>query len=158
MVTYRAVLLAVLVAALFSATAASAAGPTRASWARAANAICTGENAQVRELPKVTSATFLSDLKSIAKYATATVDQLAAIPRPANEAKSIASLIAKGKTMNRLVLRQAIPAAQSGNAALTNSTMGKVGSLGDQSNALARKLGAARCAANPTPSGNSLAA
>ena len=155
MVSYRALLVASLVAALCFVPLAAAGNPTNASWAKAANAICAGENAQVRSLPKVTSQTFVSDLKAIAKYATRTVNRLAMIPRPPAEAKLIASMIATGRSQNKLALAQAIPAAQRGDAATTNRAMARVGKLGDQSNSMARKLGATTCAANPTPTGTS---
>ena len=158
MVSYRAVLLAVLLVALLVVAAAPAAAPTKAGWAKAANAVCAIENTQVRALPKVTSQTFLADLEAIAKYATRTVNRLAAIPRPPAEAEPIASMLEKIKAQNKLVLGTAIPAAQHGDAATTNRVMAQVGKLGDQSTAIARRLGAATCAANPTPSGNSLAA
>jgi hypothetical protein len=158
MVSYRALLVASLLTALILVSVAAAANPTTGSWAKAANAICAGEDAQVRSLPKVTSETFVSDLKAIAKYATQTVNRLAMIPRPAAETKLIVSMIAKGRAQNKLALDQAIPAAQRGDAATTNRVMAQVGRLGDQSNSMARKLGAATCAANPTPAGASLAA
>ena len=151
-------MVAVLPLALFVVAAATAAAPTKASWAKAANSVCAVENTQVRSLPKVTSQTFLADLKAIAKYATQTVDRLAAIPRPPAEAEPIASMVAKIKAQNKLVLGTAIPAAQRGDAATTNRVMAQVGKLGDQSTTIARRLGAATCAANPTPNGNSLAA
>ncbi len=158
MVSYRAVLLAVLLIALLLVAAAPAATPTKAGWAKAANAVCAIENTQVRALPKVTSQTFLSDLGAIAKYATQAVNHLAAIPRPPADAEPIASMLEKIKAQNKLVLGTAIPAAQHGNAATTNRVMAQVGKLGDQANEIAKRLGAATCAANPTPSGNSLAA
>ena len=67
-------------------------------------------------------------------------------------------MVAKIKAQNKLVLGTAIPAAQQGDAATTNRVMAQVGKLGDQSSTIARRLGAAICGANPSPSGNSLAA
>lgn len=153
MVTYRGVVIAVLLAALSVVAAAAGSAPTNASWAKAANAVCAAENAQVRSLPKVTSQTYVSDLNAIARYATRAADRLAGVPRPASEAKLIVSMIAKRRAQNTLVLTQAIPAVRRGDAATTNRVMARVGELGDQSIALARKLGAATCAANPTPNG-----
>ena len=158
MVSYRARVVAVLPIALLVVAAAPAAAPTKAAWAKPANSACAVENTEVRALPKVTPQTFLADLKAIAKYATQTVDRLAAIPRPPAEAELIASMVAKIKAQNKLVLGTAIPAAQHGDAATTNRVMARVGKLGDQSNTIARRLGAATCAANPTPNGNSPAA
>jgi hypothetical protein len=158
MVSYRAVVVAVLLVALLMAAAAAGATPTRASWAKAANSVCAVENTQVRSLPKVTSQTFLADLEAIAKYATQAVNRLAAIPPPPAEGELIASMIAKIKAQNKLVLGTAIPAARHGDAATTNSAMARVGKLGDQATTVARRVGAATCAANPTPNGNSLAA
>ena len=158
MVSYRVVVVAVLLTAPFPVATASAAAPTKAGWAKAASAVCARENAQIRSLPKVASQTFLSDLKAMAKYATQTVNRLAAIPRPAAQAKLITSMIAKERAQNDLVLRQAIPAVQVGDAATTNRTMGQVGKLGDEAVAIAAKLGATACTANPEPSGNPLAA
>ena len=158
MVSYRAVLLAVLPIALLVVAAAPAATPTRAGWAKAANAVCAIENTQIRALPKITSQTFVADLEAIAKYATRAVNRLATIPRPPAEAEPIASMLEKIEAQNKLVLGTAIPAAQHGNAATTNRVMAQVVKLGDQATAIAKRLGAATCAANPTPSGNSLAA
>ncbi len=157
MVSYRALVVAVLPIALVAVAAAPAAAPTKAGWAKAANSVCAIENTQVRALPKVTSQTFLPDLKAIAKYATRAVNRLAAVPRPPADAKPIASMLEKIKAQNKLVLGTAILAAQHGDAATTNRAMAKVGKLGDQATAIARRLGAATCAANPTPSGNSIA-
>ena len=158
MVSYRVVVVAVLLTAPFPVAAASAAAPTKASWSKAASTVCARENAQIRALPKVASQTFVADLKAIAKYATQAVNRLAAIPRPAAQAKLIASMIAKERAQNKLVLGQAIPAAQGGDAAKTNRAMGQVGKLGDEATAIAAKLGATACTANPQPSGNPLAA
>lgn len=158
MVSYRALVVAVLLVALLVVAAAPAAAPTRAGWSKAANSVCAIENTQVRALPKVTSRTFLADLAAIAKYATRAVNRLAAIPRPPTEAQPIASMVEKIRAQNKLVLGTAVPAAQHGDAATTNHVMAQVGKLGDQANAIARRLGAATCAANPTPSGTSLAA
>ena len=158
MVSYRALVVAVLLAALFVVAAATAAAPTKSGWAKAANSACAVENTQVRSLPKVTSQTFIADLKAIAKYATQLVNRLVAIPRPSSEAAPIAAMIAKLEAQNRLVLGTAIPAAQHGDAATANRALARVGTLGDQSTALARRLGATACAANPTPNGKSLAA
>jgi hypothetical protein len=106
----------------------------------------------VRALPKVSSKTFLTDLKAIGRYSTEGLGRLSALPSPASEAILIASLVAKGNAQNKLAITQAIPAVERGNSAAANRLLIQVGKLGDQYNAIAVKLGAKTCAVNPTPS------
>jgi hypothetical protein len=145
-------LFVLLVAALAATAAASAASPTAAGWAKSANAVCATVNAKVVALPKVTSTTLLSDLQAIAGYSKTGVAQLAAIPRPAAEAKLIASLIAIQNSQNQLAA-QAISAIRRADSTTANRLLKQVGTLGDQYNAIAVKLGARTCALNPTPGG-----
>lgn len=144
---------AVAVTALAVATAAAARTPTTASWAKAANAICATANAQIRLLPKLTTATYLGDVRATGYAASREARQLAAIPRPTTERTLIAAFIENAQTSSRMIVQQFVPAVERHDSASIARLGKRIGKLGLQFNAMARKLGARVCAENPTPSG-----
>ncbi len=138
--------------------ATGAGSPTRTSWARAADAICAAGNAQITALPQIsTEATLIKDIRSIGQIATHGDVELAAVPRPEAERRSIASLLSNGQTEANLTLKQLLPAEERGDATVANVLAKTLGKLGNEYNALARSLGAPTCAVNPTPSGSAAA-
>jgi hypothetical protein len=143
----------VFLAALVAAAAATAATPTKQSWATAANAACRTANAKVRRLPTITSSqVWVTDSQAILRMASWLDAKLAAIPRPTNERKAIASLLATSQTQDRL-LREAIPAMEHGDQVALSPLVTELQKLGNQYNRIALALGARVCAENPAPSG-----
>src|SRR5262249_55760793 len=93
-VRFRVGLGILLAALLLAAGQASAASPTRASWAAAANRRCAVAYAAIRRLPAITTATFVPDLRATLRIGRTLNNQLAAIPAPASERASVRRLIA----------------------------------------------------------------
>jgi hypothetical protein len=142
-----------LLAALVAAASATAATPTKKSWAAAANAACRTVNAKVRKLPTVTSSqVWVSDTQAILRMASSLDAKLAAIPRPSIERTAIASLLATARTQERL-LRGAIPAMERGDQAALSTVATENERLSNRYNTLSLALGASVCAENPVPSG-----
>ena len=141
-------------AALALCLAATAAAPTKASWANAANAACRTENASIRALPPELSTTALiGDLAAITVAVTHADEQIAAIPYPAVEKQTIDGLLAKVRTQLHLVTRQLLPILEHrGSAARARALVKEVSSLNVSYNADARALDARVCAENPVPS------
>jgi hypothetical protein len=140
-------------AALAAAGSATAATPTKTSWATSANTACRTANAQIRRLPKVTSnQVFVADLRATVRIGASMNAKLAAIPRPASERKAIGSLLAITVAQQRL-FAEMIPAVQQGDQATMSRLATKGDKLNTQYNRLALALGAHVCAENPQPSG-----
>ena len=145
----RAALLSLtLLGAAVAAGWAAAATPTKASWARQANAICRVELTRVHALRQPGQGdiaglvTYLDRAIAIANPYTA---RIARLPRPASERPSIAQWVG----IQYLAVRE-IRQLQ---AALKVRDMNKTASLlatltrqGNRSDALARRLGAGVCA------------
>jgi hypothetical protein len=149
----RSPTLIAFIAALAAAGSATAATPTKASWATAADATCRTVNAQIRRLPKITSnQVFVADLRATVRIGAAMNAKLAAIPRPASERKAIGSLLAITVAQQRL-FDEMIPAVQRGDQATMSRLAAKGDKLNTQYNRLALTLGARVCAENPQPSG-----
>ena len=139
--------LTLLVAALTAGTA-SAAPPTKASWARGANAICRVELARVHALRQPAQGdvgglvTYLDRAIAVANPYTA---RIARLPRPASERMTIAQWVG--------IQYRAVREIRQLQDALRLRDMNRVASLltaltqqGKRSDALARRLGAGVCA------------
>jgi len=152
--------LSILIGVLASVIAATSAAatttptPTKASWATAANASCHVANAEVRRLPRITTAqVLLADVRATGRISVKLTAKLAAIPRPSSERVMIASLLTNYRTATRLILEQLVPALERGDQALASRLVDKLDELDPQANRLALALGARVCAQNPEPSG-----
>lgn len=145
-----------MIATLAATASASAATPTKKSWATAANEACRIANAEIRRLPRITSHTSLglliADLRASERGFASREAKLAAIPRPSSERTAIASLLRTGQTALRLG-EQLIPAAERGDQAAFSRLQTMLDKLNTQYNRLAIALGARVCAENPEPSG-----
>jgi hypothetical protein len=143
-----------LLASVIATSAAATTTPTKASWATAANASCRVLNAEVRKLPKVTTAkVLLADVRATGRISVQLTAKLAAIPRPSSERVMITSLLTSYRTATRLIVEQLVPALERGDQALASRLVDKLDKLDPQGNRLALALGARVCAQNPEPSG-----
>lgn len=148
------ILLGLLASVIAATSAAATTTPTKASWATAANASCRVANAEVRKLPKITTAqVLLADLRATGRISVQLTAKLAAIPRPSSERVMIASLLTNYRTATRLIVEQLVPALERGDQALASRLVDKLDKLDPQGNRLALALGARVCAQNPEPSG-----
>jgi hypothetical protein len=142
----------IVVFATFAA-AATAATPTKRSWATAANGICHTANAEVRKLPTITSTqVWVSDSRTILRLTASFDAKIAAIPQPPSERNLIASLLATERTGERL-LREEIAALQRGDRVTLTLLGPEANNATKTYNSQARQLGAWVCAENPVPSG-----
>jgi hypothetical protein len=132
---------------------ATASSPTKASWARAANAVCRSVNGDVQHLPTLTSAgTAVSDLRAIERITLTADTEIAAIPRPLIERGSIERLLSNQASQRSVAAQIALAVKR--NDALGESSHGaQLAKLSRKYNAIAQSLGAAVCADTPTPSG-----
>jgi hypothetical protein len=143
-----------LLASVIATSAAATTTPTKASWATAANASCRVLNAEVRKLPKVTTAkVLLADVRATGRISVQLTAKLAAIPRPSSERVMITSLLTSYRTATRLIVEQLVPALERGDQAVASRLVDKLDKLDPQGNRLALALGASVCAQNPEPSG-----
>ena len=94
----------------------------------------------------------MSDTQAMLRMASSLDATLAAIPRPSNEGKAIASLLATERAQERL-LREAIPAMARGDQAAVSILAPESERLSNRYNRIALALGASVCAENPVPSG-----
>jgi hypothetical protein len=135
-------------------TAVAEDGPTTASWARAANAVCAAVNTSVRKLPAPSSGDgLLADLRAIARLSADEHTKLAAIARPAGDRVSIVRLLTILRTQNTMFSSELIPALRRNDTVAATRLFRKNDQLGSVFNAIARRLGAQICAENPQPSG-----
>jgi hypothetical protein len=152
------VLGAALAAAALASSAASSttatATPTRASWAAAANRVCTASYAQIRALPKPrTHALYVSDVRKDLQIAQQVDARLAAIPRPAAERPKIAKLLTLSHQQEAVIEHAFLPALLQGDFLALERASARLKPLGNLSNKLARALGARVCAQDPSPQG-----
>ncbi len=132
----------------------SAAAPTKSSWARAANAICTKGNAEIRALPALSSAAVLiSDLTKAEQIEVSEDAKFARLEAPSSERATVAALLANDRSSETLIVKQLVPALKRGDSSSASTFNAKGQRLSDAYNALARKLGATVCALNSTPGG-----
>jgi hypothetical protein len=133
--------------------AAEGSSPTKASWAKAADAICARADAKVRHLPKITTnAIFVSDFKAIVRLDTSLDGSLAAVPAPPAESLTIASLLANDRSQRRLIAEGLVALAR-GKSSRSSALFKQAEGLGTAYDRIARSLGASVCAISPTPDG-----
>jgi hypothetical protein len=150
----RSILIGLLASVIAATSATATTTPTKANWATAANASCRVANAQVRKLPRITTAKLLlADIRATGRISVQLTAKLAAIPRPSSERVMIASLLTNYRTATRLIVEQLVPALERGDQALASRLVDKLDKLDPQGNRLALALGARVCAQNPEPSG-----
>jgi hypothetical protein len=147
-------LLFAVVALLVAPSLATAASPTRASWAAAANTSCATVNAYVRSRPAPqTVAQLILFYRDVLAKTKPEASALASIPAPAADRPAIARLVAILRLQNREVEHQLIPAFVRREQAAVESVGALLVRQGSRFNAIARSLGARVCAENPSPGG-----
>jgi hypothetical protein len=127
---------------------ASGASPSRTSWARAANAICTAENVEIARLPDAkTTALLISEFPTVIRFQESVDSKMAAVPRPDNERAMIASLLALDRKVEVVGMTKLLPEIRRHPSSWSASQINrKFQTLGGKYNALARELGATVCA------------
>ena len=134
--------------AVACATAASAATPTKASWARSANKLCGGEIRALHAIPTPSQ----NDLPGTAAYIRRVISvgspyhsRIAALPRPARERAGIADWV----RLDLKVRADALTAARAFDArdrVAASEWLAKMLADGHASDVIALRLGATICA------------
>ena len=133
--------------ALVASASATAVAATPSAWARAADAVCVryGKEA-ARIAPPTSSKSLIAASERLAAVEQRRAGELAKLQRPAGDSAAIAKLIGAFEEQVA-VLRGLIAAVKHNDETRIKQLLADGSRQNEQAAALARKLGAARCAA-----------